>query len=111
MDLEYKKKLAEIKAQRELQIESIATPSVETLIKQQNAKQDDQKKISSEWDVAIRAIDANKELYEMSSKELEEKAKAELKSSSTSGCGAFAAALHGMTLDGLVFTPRFHAPL
>ena len=43
----------------------------------------------------------------MSSKELEEKAKAELKSSSTSGCGAFAAALHGMTLDGLVFTPRF----
>ena len=45
----------------------------------------------------------------MSSKELEEKAKEELKSSSTSGCGAFAAALQ--TLDGLVFTPRFHAPL
>ena len=45
MDLEYKKKLAEIKAQRELQIESIATPSVETLIKQQNAKQEEQKNI------------------------------------------------------------------
>ena len=75
MDLDYKKKLAELKTQRERQIESIATPSVETLIKQEKRKAGRPKKVST--DVAIRAIEANKELYEMSSKELKEKAKEE----------------------------------
>jgi ribosomal protein L34E len=75
MDLEYKKKLAELKTQRELQIESIATPSVETLIKQEKRKAGRPKKVAT--DVAIKAIEANKELYEMNLSELKEEARKE----------------------------------
>ena len=45
MDLDYKKKLAEIKEQQERQVESIATPSVETLIKQEKRKAGRPKKV------------------------------------------------------------------
>jgi len=75
MDLDYKKKLAELKTQRELQIESIATPSVETLIKQEKRKAGRPKKVAT--DVAIRAIESNKELYEMNLSELKEEARKE----------------------------------
>ena len=58
MDLDYKKKLAELKTQRELQIESIATPSVETLIKQEKRKAGRPKKV-----IDISALKQVKELY------------------------------------------------
>ena len=72
MDLDYKKKLAELKTQRELQIESIATPSVETLIKQEKRKAGRPKKV-----IDISALKQVKELYEMSVAELKEEARKE----------------------------------
>ena len=70
MDLDYKKKLAELKTQRERQIESIATPSVETLIKQERRKAGRPKKV-----IDASALKQVKELYEMNVAELKEQAR------------------------------------
>jgi SAP domain len=72
MDLDYKKKLAEIKEQQERQVESIATPSVETLIKQEKRKAGRPKKV-----IDASALKQVKELYEMNVAELKEKARTE----------------------------------